>query len=84
MGAGITAHAMAEVFDEGNRENVAGVILESAFNNLAEEVRCLGKRKSGAVGLLLEMADEFKGIEAILEGVDIEFRSDKWLPRVSC
>lgn len=86
MGAGIAVHAVAEEMNEGNQENVAGMVMESPFNNLKEEILQTAKDGNPLVDILLMVTEGLVGwgIHDLLSKVDMEFRNDYWLPQVTC
>lgn len=86
LGAGIAVHTMAEEMNEGNTENVAGMVMESPFNNLKEEILQTAKDGNPLVDILLMVTEGLVGwgIHDLLYKVDMEFRNDHWLPQVTC
>jgi len=76
LGASIASHMVADFdLETGGNSSVSGLILESPFNNMKDEVLTFKAAKA------LQM---MVGVEAVLQSSDICFESDKWLPAVKC
>lgn len=76
LGTAIASHMVADFdMETGGNSSVAGLVLESPFNNMAEEVRQF--RASKALQLLVDL-------DTVLTQSDLRFETDKWLPAVKC
>ena len=87
MGAAVTCHAMAHVFDEKgvNAAGLSGVVLEAPFNNMVDELKVAVKDVNNI--FLRCVAKAFSimgGLSKMTKDYNIQFQSDHWLPRIQC
>ncbi|XP_023326182.1 monoacylglycerol lipase ABHD12 [Eurytemora carolleeae] len=76
LGSAICAHTVAEFdLETGGSSTVSGVILESPFNTMAQEILSFG---------LARMLSYLTDIPQLLEKSDLLFESEKWLPAIKC
>jgi abhydrolase domain-containing protein 12 len=74
LGSAISTHTVAEFdMETGGSSTVSGVILESPFNNMSQQIDSLSR-------LLTYVAD----IPQLLDRSDLLFDSEKWLPAIKC
>jgi len=76
LGSAICSHTVAEFdMETGGSSSVTGVILESPFNNMNDELHTFR---------FVRMFSYLADISYHLEKTDTMFESDKWLPAVKC
>lgn len=79
LGTAIASHMVAEFdLETGGNSPVAGLVLESPFNNMLEEVRTY-KLSTALASNLLGLDTAATVLEA-----EVAFETDKWLPAVRC
>ena len=76
LGTSIASHMIADFdLETGGNSSVNGLVLESPFNNMKDEVMTFSAAKA-----LQMMVD----VSSVLIKSDLSFESDKWLPAVKC
>ena len=76
LGSSIASHMVADFdLETGGNSSVSGLVLESPFNNMKDEVMTFKAAKA-----LHMMVD----VGAVLQKSGLGFESDKWLPAVRC
>eukprot|EP00090_Calanus_glacialis_P001841 TRINITY_DN11369_c0_g1_i1.p1 TRINITY_DN11369_c0_g1~~TRINITY_DN11369_c0_g1_i1.p1 ORF type:complete len:329 (-),score=117.80 TRINITY_DN11369_c0_g1_i1:1353-2339(-) len=76
LGSSIASHMVADFdLETGGNSSVSGLVLESPFNNMKDEVMTFKAAKA-----LQMMVD----VGTVLQNSDLCFESDKWLPAVKC
>ena len=74
LGTAIASHMIAEFdLETGGSSSVSGLVLESPFNCMKDEVMTFKAAQA---------LQTFVNIEQTLEQSDLEFKTNKWLPAV--
>jgi len=76
LGSSISSHMVADFdLETGGNSSVSGLVLESPFNNMKDEVMTFKAAKA------LQMVVD---VGSVLKQSDLSFESDNWLPAVRC
>jgi len=76
LGSSIACHMVADFdLETGGNSSVSGLVLESPFNNMKDEVMTF--KAARALQMMVDVG-------SVLQASDLTFESDKWLPAVRC